>query len=88
MEETLQALLRQRSGSSNSVPQHRYSASSALDEDTELPTAADEPIGHDHVATIEETWPPLEDVDEDEVDGLATITDTERSSSSFYGKLF
>ena len=88
MEGTLQALLQQQECSSNGAFQYRYSTSSNIDESTELPAAADESTSNNDVATISETWPPREDVDEDEVDGMATITDTDRSSSSFYGTLF
>ena len=90
MEQTLQALLRQRDSPLNEAPRHRYrySASSTVDDSTELPGAADNSIVNDDVATFDETWPQDQDADEDEVDGLATITNTERGSSSFYGKLF
>ena len=90
MEETLQTLLRLRHGPLNEATQHRHrhSASSTLDESTELPAAADESITNDDIATLEETWPEHQDVHEDEVDGLATITDTGKGLSSYYGETF
>ena len=87
VEETLQALVRQQNDGSNVVTQNQYLASSTLGENAQPPAAGNDSIGHVDVATFEDTSPPHGVVGEDQVDGLATITDTEQSSSSFYGML-